>query len=1137
MSRIDSGLPDNYFKLGKVKIPNFCHDDVVEIITEETKKLFSQSFYDEQLVEVGDSSAGAYPFSISTMRPTDYGWTFTTEDQDIYNVFIYIDENRVLHGMDVWQIEFTTTGGHKAVVNKGRVFKVMATITAIVKDFITAQHPAFLYAHPSKSRGRDDQRRMHLYRAFTKKTLEQVQGYQYFENREFLLLIREDVLKDVNMIGYFNKLMDTGDFWETDVAFLINKSLNPSYEMAESKMNWMPKFVNEELQKFFGTEELQNNDPLKLNQNFKTWFGNSKVVDANGKPLVVYHGTNQDFGEFSHDSLGSENDYGFMGAGFYFMNDPEWGSGYAEIAGEKTGGANVLPVYLKMENPLEIRSYEELPVVPKTKTDTVSGVYDKEEALELTNILKQKGHDGVILHAKHGVEEYVVFEPTQIKSATGNNWEFNPSNADITKEGVGDIVADEIQGLDERQDMEKINEVNALKKEVDEKLRRKDFSEIKRADKGVLLIAVINIPRDQHVLEINFTNIIKRGTAGDYGVDDDSGNPFINVFDCDVIDDGGNNVEIYYNENTLSHELRHYLDWQRGDNVFAQKYNTADGDKTNYYNNPSEYNAFMIQYLRQYVNRFGVKYIDDDFQKFYNGLIKNTKIGEFKDDLNADMQKKFMNRLYAFHVKLKEVRDQQAAVTTEGVGDKYAEKRWGIPDAGQEFDARYQQHLKSQERPDADMGEKVAEFDTETYVRGKEGVIDGSTGDFIRAKAKAQIFKNPKSLEGFGPSVRAISTENGDFYIADINGDFTHSEMGMKVFRESPYAIQKYVTWYRNKDTNDFRFASVADSQYRELMQGKFPEHFYERFSNGIARLKKRYPESKFYIVGDKELLPEGVGDKYAEKKWGIPDTEQQFQDKGVPDSPGMGEKIIDVWGTDYKHNKTQYGYIYKNPTSLKGFDVDVRAIGMPNGDLYVAQRDGDFIHTDMELALEKKIGYLDNYLEFHRAGDSNSFGASDTLLYRIDNHDISTYEVLKALENKHPQFSFSLDYYQDLRETDGLGPDFVLIKKDKVMEQQQQLFTIPELAGLMGSRMKHDENTVRIYTQMLLNAYEEGGDDAVVKMYTNMSGVEIEAVTRGRYMFANLGGGGEEMLENEAMGINAIIVEEIFDFKKYITL
>jgi len=35
---------------------------------------------------------------------------------------------------------------------------------------------------------------------------------------------------------------------------------------------------------------------------FRDWFGDSKVVDENGEPLVVYHGTNGLFDEFSHSS-------------------------------------------------------------------------------------------------------------------------------------------------------------------------------------------------------------------------------------------------------------------------------------------------------------------------------------------------------------------------------------------------------------------------------------------------------------------------------------------------------------------------------------------------------------------------------------------------------------------------------------------------------------------------------------------------------------------------------------------------------------------------------------------------------------------------------------------------------------------
>lgn len=31
---------------------------------------------------------------------------------------------------------------------------------------------------------------------------------------------------------------------------------------------------------------------------FKRWFGDSKVVDENGQPLVVYHGTSEEFDTF-----------------------------------------------------------------------------------------------------------------------------------------------------------------------------------------------------------------------------------------------------------------------------------------------------------------------------------------------------------------------------------------------------------------------------------------------------------------------------------------------------------------------------------------------------------------------------------------------------------------------------------------------------------------------------------------------------------------------------------------------------------------------------------------------------------------------------------------------------------------------
>lgn len=53
---------------------------------------------------------------------------------------------------------------------------------------------------------------------------------------------------------------------------------------------------------------------------FKKWFGKSKVVDAKGKPLVVYHGTTGEFTTFAKERANRESDFG---AGFYFTNTQE----------------------------------------------------------------------------------------------------------------------------------------------------------------------------------------------------------------------------------------------------------------------------------------------------------------------------------------------------------------------------------------------------------------------------------------------------------------------------------------------------------------------------------------------------------------------------------------------------------------------------------------------------------------------------------------------------------------------------------------------------------------------------------------------------------------------------------------------
>jgi len=55
---------------------------------------------------------------------------------------------------------------------------------------------------------------------------------------------------------------------------------------------------------------------------FKQWFGGSMVVDENGEPLVLYHGSSKKFDKFDVSKAGASSgeniDSGYFGTGFYF---------------------------------------------------------------------------------------------------------------------------------------------------------------------------------------------------------------------------------------------------------------------------------------------------------------------------------------------------------------------------------------------------------------------------------------------------------------------------------------------------------------------------------------------------------------------------------------------------------------------------------------------------------------------------------------------------------------------------------------------------------------------------------------------------------------------------------------------------
>ena len=141
-------------------------------------------------------------------------------------------------------------------------------------------------------------------------------------------------------------------------------------------------------------------------RNFWRWFGDSKVVDENGRPLVVYHGTGNDFSTFM------PSDGGEYGAGIYLTPDAEGASSYARYRGRTA--PNVMPVYVSIKNPAGPAEAANI------------GSWRGEEAIRPELI--RRGYDGIIDKFSGQI---VAFRPEQIKSAIGNSGTFDPENPDI----------------------------------------------------------------------------------------------------------------------------------------------------------------------------------------------------------------------------------------------------------------------------------------------------------------------------------------------------------------------------------------------------------------------------------------------------------------------------------------------------------------------------------------------------------------------------------------------------------------------------------------------------------------------------------------------------------------------------------
>ena len=238
---------------------------------------------------------------------------------------------------------------------------------------------------------------------------------------------------------------------------------------------------------------------------FKDWFGDwennpseaSKVVDKNGEPLVVYHGTSSaPFNIFDKNRIGSRNLFGTHKEGFYFTDLKEnaksvainMNRGDLIINGEPLFKSNypfLNPDYISKKvgykvsdkfadikiakSPYDINVIKDYYKAIGEKVEVIELQEDNENiypsflnikempikdyegqnlmdtnSIDFDNFVKEAKEGGKLQNIKDGnfklANTYFVKEPNQIKSATDNIGTFDSNNPDIRYRKIPSIA-------------------------------------------------------------------------------------------------------------------------------------------------------------------------------------------------------------------------------------------------------------------------------------------------------------------------------------------------------------------------------------------------------------------------------------------------------------------------------------------------------------------------------------------------------------------------------------------------------------------------------------------------------------------------------------------------------------------------
>jgi len=235
---------------------------------------------------------------------------------------------------------------------------------------------------------------------------------------------------------------------------IVARARKQGYKGVDFKTGTYTVFDPSDIQAPSGDTRYKKSKSFELTKNFKNWFKKSKVVDRNGKPLIVFHATPHKFNVFdlekARENVGlREKDLGFHfgteAQANHIRSNMEFNQSEEDLA---EMDLRTIPAYLSIQNPFvtnidagHVHGDERAVKIQNILAD---GFGIRRPAAKYINTIKQmrdfliqEGYDGIkYRNAFEGDVKspdnysWIAFYPEQIKSVH-NTGAFDTKNKDI----------------------------------------------------------------------------------------------------------------------------------------------------------------------------------------------------------------------------------------------------------------------------------------------------------------------------------------------------------------------------------------------------------------------------------------------------------------------------------------------------------------------------------------------------------------------------------------------------------------------------------------------------------------------------------------------------------------------------------